>query len=407
MTINSNIIQQYKKIPLHSLVCVFSDSVEKSIEISKKYFQEYEIISKIQIMIDYFNRVPDDDFRKDIFYEIKHRIRLKLFLGERVVFCSELLNHNLRNDIINEIKTLSVPIYYIVDSNIDLDFELIRGDHTAYLIKENIDNFNVVDKLPVNGDLLYEKIKNQFNGLTVIPDIHSSYDNFLSAYTWAMQMNHFIIMLGDIIDYGDDPVKCIELAYSICIKGQGMLSIGNHENKILKWLYNKNNNSIKLSVGNKVTVDAFQNLSKISKQKVENKFKTLMNLGRHHIRVKNVMFAHAAIDQSFWSLDSEKLYDQELKNLALYGQIDKEKPKLENGMPNRSYAWINNIGENQLVVVGHDIRSIVKPLEIKNEQNGSAVFLDLGSGKGGRLCTADIKLNNDSDFLRISNYNLY
>jgi protein phosphatase len=79
-----------------------------------------------------------------------------------------------------------------------------------------------------------------------------------------------------------------------------------------------------------------------------------------------------------------------LEGMALFGEIDTENPKREDGYPNRIYDWVDRIPATKRVMVGHDIRSTILPLFVKGAVGGEAYFMDTGSGKGGRLTSADV-----------------
>jgi hypothetical protein len=55
--------------------------------------------------------------------------------------------------------------------------------------------------------------------------------------------------------------------------------------------------------------------------------------------------------------------------------------------------------------VGHDIRSIVKPLIVKGSLGGEALFMDTGSSKGGKLTTADLVIRKND--LIVQNFNTH
>ena len=53
-------------------------------------------------------------------------------------------------------------------------------------------------------------------------------------------------------------------------------------------------------------------------------------------------------------------------------------------------------------MVGHDIRRVEKPYEVSGKQGGKAYFMDTGSGKGGRLTSADIIFEGET--LSVKNF---
>ena len=74
-----------------------------------------------------------------------------------------------------------------------------------------------------------------------------------------------------------------------------------------------------------------------------------------------------------------------LKALSLYGETDGSLN--EEGLPIRTYAWVDRIPSGLTVLVEHDTRQMHEPLVIDNADGGRTVFLDTGAAKGGRLST--------------------
>ena len=60
------------------------------------------------------------------------------------------------------------------------------------------------------------------------------------------------------------------------------------------------------------------------------------------------------------------------------------------GLPVRTHGWVDRLPESLTAIVGHDIRSRDASLVVRGQRGGRAVFLDTGSGKGGRLSWIDL-----------------
>ncbi len=67
--------------------------------------------------------------------------------------------------------------------------------------------------------------------LALIADIHANYDAF-QAVVRDIERNAIdrVVCLGDLVGYGPDPHKCIELAFDLC----QTLVMGNHDEAVLK-----------------------------------------------------------------------------------------------------------------------------------------------------------------------------
>jgi len=90
-----------------------------------------------------------------------------------------------------------------------------------------------------------------------------------------------------------------------------------------------------------------------------------------------------------------------LEKTALFGEF-----RVENNSPVYTYGWINDIPMGETVIVGHQIMSRKSPTVRTNANNGSAIFLDTGCGKGGQLSTVDIRFD-DRGGLKVENFNMF
>ena len=222
-----------------------------------------------------------------------------------------------------------------------------------------------------------------------------NYNN--NTIDWAASRNHYLIYLGDIVDHGHDNISCIEIIYDLVMRGKAFLIKGNHENKLEKWLDQIDTGAVrvKLSEANKLTTDAIISLPSNQKTILINRFRALMNLAKNHLIVGNTLFTHAAAEPEMFDIYSHRLKGHH-ESMALYGEIHETYKTKDNGYPNRIYNWVTRIPENKQVIVGHDIRSYQRPVTVKNENNGVAVFMDTGSAKGGLLSSADISFEGET-----------
>jgi protein phosphatase len=244
------------------------------------------------------------------------------------------------------------------------------------------------------GDADYQPIRipdaKQFPGITVIGDVHGDVVHMRSSVQWALSRSNLICFLGDIIDYGKNSIETMQIAYSLIMEGKAVLLMGNHERKILKWA---NNKKVKLSDGNMMTVNALNKLSDVERNKWICKFKALCAHSRIIYEVDDFIFTHGAVHPSYWTNTPHK----NIESYALYGESDSH---LGFKM---MYNWVNYIPKDKTVIVGHDTRSTLAPLTMNSGTGGSAIFLDTGSGKGGKLTTADLRF--DAGKLKLLNYN--
>lgn len=383
-----------KKIPLHCLVLMVGRDSEERTSLLQK-FSPHDVISADTVRF----MLAGDQNRRDInslvYRELNHLVRTKLELGERVVVDHNHYRKADRQALTQQAQRLGVPIYYVVADLPDEDAnDILFGDNIANVIDARVDDFMAISKIDATN-LLSDIEARGFNGIMAVADIHGMVEGLKGAIEWAQGRNLFMIFLGDIVDYGPHPIECVDLVYGVVTRGKGISLMGNHEKKIARWLEQDAANDIKLklSEGNRVTTDAIQHLRFDERKKFEVRFSTLLHLGYQHLVAGRTLFVHGAAEPEMFDLFDHRLPGK-LESIALFGEVDQEKRFLDDGKPNRIYRWIDRIPQDHQVLVGHDIRSIHKPLQVDGENGGRAIFMDTGSGKGGRLTTADIKIRD-------------
>jgi hypothetical protein len=403
-----------KKIPLHSLVLFISNP---RTGLAQHYFQNYEILSIESIIFSIVGEYNRYDVNSYAYNLLLYMVETKIKAGERVVIEGSLFRKEDRLTFTNIAESLGIPIYYMVknssvtatdrySSNFMNNMrDILSGDNIATVINLDIEtNIDIIKK--ISGYNIQEYIENKgFRGITAVGDVHGMLENIKIVYDWAVARNTFILFLGDYIDYGSKSIECVEYIYDLVVRGRAGCVIGNHERKILKWFdQTKNNNyRIQLSPANKTTIDKITAMHDREKNKFECKFRSLLNLSKNHWCISNVVFTHGAVDPQMFNIHSSRL-NGKLETYALYGEVDTIEKNRPDGYPNRVYNWVSEIPNGCIAIVGHDIRNTSMPLIEKNKQGGTVIFLDTGSGKGGKLSTCDLKFQNSK--LYIQNYNV-
>jgi protein phosphatase len=335
-------------VPYHSLVLLSNRNLKNKFPI-----HEFVDIESIKGTLNHRDCNPDVLF-EEIFYVLESKFRL----GDRVVM---VVNDQYQKEL----------------------YAKFCEDNGAKIFVGDADYKPVLQPNPKN-----------FSGITVIGDVHGDIDNLRSAIKWGIGRSNLLCFLGDIIDYGNDNIEVMNTVYSLVMQGKAIMMMGNHERKILKWL---NNKKVKLSDGNMKTVNNLNKLSDEEKQKWIGRFKSLCAHTKVVYEIDDFVFTHGAVHQSYWLKENNK----NLEHYAYYGESSDN-----NSLNYRlMYNWVNYIPKNKTVIVGHDTRSTVAPLIMNSSNGGSAIFLDTGSGKGGKLTSADLKFDNNK--LKLSNYNKY
>lgn len=414
-----------KRIPLHSLVFLVGPTRGGKTYLAEDKFPNYEVIRLSSIQHSLTGELSNPLHEDLVFNEMARSIKLKLSLGERVVIDSYNLRKSDRTYLADIGYKLGVPVFYIVvnrplsekidgerqedvirdiknqeEGFVHNEREILRGDGIANVIDYRRDDFDVVKKFQTS--MMLEDIKSRgYRGIMVIGDVHGMIEPLKNATEWATRRELFAVFLGDLLDYGPSPLDCIEHVYDIVMRGRGISLIGNHERKIERWLDQMKRGEVRLrlSEGNRVTTRAIEALSSESRIKFECKFKSLLSHSRHHLIIGETLFAHGAAEPEMFEIYSSRLSGH-FETMALFGEVDGNKPN--SGYPNRVYNWVDRIPAGKRVMVGHDIRSTLKPLFVQNENGGEAYFMDTGCGKGGQLTSADILFENGA--LSVKNF---
>jgi protein phosphatase len=403
-----------KLIPLHSLVITVGPDPDLNDErVRQEGFSEHEIVSASSIRFDLVGDKTRRDIDATVYAELHRRVETKLRLGERVVVSAANLRRDGRAALANIGVSFGVPVFYLVydDPNADTATrhrvqsaakDFLRGDGIAEVIDMGVAGLDPVKK-NFSSDL--EALKSKFNGITVIGDIHGMRSSLLSALEWARSRRHFVIFLGDVVDYGPHSLECANEVYQTVMRGNGELIIGNHERKIARWIDQpeRSRHMMRLSDGNKITTNALSTLGNPYRDQWMNRFRGLVARSPYRLRLNNTYYTHAAVHPSAWTAT---LDHKNMENLSLFGEFDTSAaPASRLGGPDRpprTYNWIDAIPSDTLVFVGHDARSMTNPVVQTNVTGGQAVFMDTGAGKGGFLSSVDLRWAPEG--LKLENY---
>ena len=415
------------QIPLHALIIMVGPSGSGKSTFVKKYFQPFEVVSSDAIREELTGDLRNQHVNDVVFQEFNRRIEIKLRLGERVVADAMNLRKKDRTRVAHIGANMRIPVFYVVvNRSLEEKLEtadwrsqnliektqetfkgqekdILSGDNMSTIIdtrvseEEGAEEVDVVQKFDFNN-FTQEIIDAGYKGIDIIGDVHGMTEDFQRLVTHATRKNHFIVQLGDVVDYGPDSVGCVELMYKIGMYGRGLFIIGNHERKLERYLRQKKEGNIRVQVkgGIKSTVKQLDELSPQKFEHFEQRFGALMYHARHHATVtigdERIMFVHAAASPQMWDLVTPRLTGFN-ENRAVFGQIDKDMPRLEDGYPNRIYDWVDDIPEGDTVYVGHDIQDMKVPHTKNGKLGGKAVFVDTGSGKDGVLSVIDRKFD--------------
>lgn len=235
--------------------------------------------------------------------------------------------------------------------------------------------------------------------LLVIGDVHGNYPALEKAINYAADSNLLLVSLGDLVDYGPQPFKCVKAMLNWMV-GDGYLAIrGNHEQKFSRYLQQMIQGDIKVKVkgGLAITVDILNQLPANLKRDAVLNFEQMYNRMHDYLIVNDTfVFAHGGIHEEFWSktyLDPN-LKNGKIRNVLLYGEVDGFQ---EDGYPNRTYNWAQSIPSGMNVFIGHDVAGD-QPTVQKNSEGGVLHMVDTGSGKGGHLSAVLVDIKDPANF---------
>ena len=264
---------------------------------------------------------------------------------------------------------------------------VVNCDKNKYNILEELVSKYGINYFTTEKDVKATKINqikfheplNFSNGFMVIGDVHGCLNELKAAFDWAYGLKLPVILLGDLISYGNNTLETLEYCYDKVINNNALYIRGNHEIRLLKYFWNIISYS-DLNNGNKVTVNSYKLLSEFSKRKWLFKLESLWNQGSYSIHLDNFHMAHGCIPKTYWN----------------------KMPSTNNDFmlgPWNNYSWIDSVPKNQFVIVGHNPKSFEAPVTNKNSLGGTTIFLDTGAGKGGKLSCVIIKDNKIDHFI--------
>lgn len=387
-------------------------------------FKPYEIISSDTIRHELCHDFMDNTNNKNVFDKFYNDIEFRLKNGLRVVADATNLRTEDRQKLVNIAKIYNNKIYYVIINN-DMETKRKNGGWRNEIITKHgtlIDRHQVIfeseEKRILRGDenkevIIIDTRKEKYNIINTIHDNELSFLNNknvriigdvhgnLNELNSAINTDNFIIFLGDIVDYGEHSIQCADIVMDMVNNGKAFCIRGNHEKKIAKlgtkFIETGRYDDISMSHGNKITFESHDNNDNaITWFK---KFISFNNIYMEYIRFNNAILAHAAVHEKLWDNSNRfkfKLPEGPIHSHCMYGQTTGE--FLDN-YPVRIYDWVDKIPNNNIAIVGHDIRSVNEPFVQISENGGKAIFLDTGSSKGGKLSYIDCMIDKDNNLI--------
>ena len=207
-----------------------------------------------------------------------------------------------------------------------------------------------------------------YKRVLAIGDIHGHYSEFISLYNkLEVTDNDLVILLGDLIQGGDENLKMLRWAMAASSKKNVVILMGNAEEDFLK-KFNKNNPNI-LEIKGSTAVELAA-AAKIEPTLIKDVYRFLKNLRTHYNLNDLFFFCHAGIDP-------QRTLTEQTKSKLL---------------SNRPKNFADSYRGRALIVVGHTRvqkinPSYTTPIKLANR---NILLLDTGIKKGGRVSCVDV-----------------
>lgn len=231
---------------------------------------------------------------------------------------------------------------------------------------------------------MFATLSTRFKNFRIIGDVHGD----INGFRHAVETNHFIIQLGDLVDYGPDSGAVMALMLQVQDEKRGIFLIGNHDRKLGLFL-----KGFRVRKDNILTRTLDQ-INQHPDKKLTDKILQALEKAPAWLIFKNFIFVHGGFHTRMLvePPPANPLTPiNALLSRTLYGETTNK--TLANGYPVRRLNWVNHIPSGYTLYCGHDCRSTDgRPWIRKGYAGGTAVFMDTGAGKGGHLSWIDIPI---------------
>lgn len=390
-------------IPEFSLVLLIGASGSGKTTFAKKHFKDSEIISSDVCRAMISNDENDQSISGEAFELLHYIVGKRLKHKKLTVVDATNLNENARENlkvIAGEYHAIPVAIVFDVPFSICEQRNSKRENRNVknYVIKRQVnslrginkklknegfrrvnyfDKVDEIDKVEIIREPLWNNKMNEKGPFDIIGDIHGCYDelcelleklgyrNDLSDECYKHPDGRKVIFLGDLVDRGPGVVNVLKLAMNMVNSGTAYCLLGNHENKLIKWVK-----------GKKVTdkhgfLKTRDSLDKESEEFLIELKDFLTSLISHYVFDEGkLVVAHAGLKEELQGRGSGKV-----KEFALYGERTGEIDEF--GLPVRE-DWSIGYRGKAIVVYGHTPQMDVVRLN-------NTINIDTGCVFGGKL----------------------
>ena len=411
-----------------SLVVLVGPSGAGKSHFCAEHFDAREVVSSDALRVEFTGDLRRQDKNDEVFREFHRRIEVKIQAGQRVVADATNIRNRDRRDVAEIGQMLNVPVTYVVINRtmqskhqtggwrndvykkgrplmeaMEETFQanektILDGDNglADEVVDTRVDEFEVIPMFP-RTHIARHLLDRGFEFVRVVGDIHGNLDGMSRALEGVDDRGvTFTLMLGDVIDYGSRTLDTAMLAYRIVSTGEGIMVRGNHERKIRNWVVQEGRKvgsfRGRLSHGNDVTTNQLLAMDPRLRARWEQRFLSLIELSPDWINIGNMIFTHGAVHHRMWGNTLFRAPpNSALESYALFGETTGETDP-DTGFPIRRYDWVNELEPGKEAIVGHAILNRDAPVGLRGKNGGSAIFLDTGSGKDGKMSWIDFEI---------------
>jgi protein phosphatase len=391
------------RLPEISLVLLIGPSSSGKSTFAKKYFLPTEIISS-----DYCRALVSDSENdlsaNDAAFELLHFLAAKrLKVGKLTIIDALNLRKEDRARLVQLAKdnyalasaiVLETPIRKLFDRH-----ETRRDrEFSKQVLQKQFDDFKrsmrTIDRegfsytyfidpeeeIKIVRQSLWNNKKNEKGPFDIIGDIHGCFDELQAlllklGYTISLKedghysVEHWdkrkVIFLGDLTDRGNKTAETLRLVMDMVRSGQAFCILGNHDDKLNKYLCGKNVNT---AHGLDKTIQQLANASNDFRKEVKDFTNALIS---HYVLDEGkLVVAHGGLPEEMHGRASASV-----RAFCLFGETTGETDEF--GLPVR-YNWAKNYKGKAMVVYGH---TPVPEAEWLN----NTINIDTGCVFGGRL----------------------
>ncbi len=401
-------------IPDLSLVILIGASGSGKSSFARKHFKNTEILSS-----DFFRAMVRDDesdqaATQDAFDVLHYVLEKRLAAGRLTVIDATNVQARDRRSLLklakqyhvqtvaialnllesicqsrNQQRERQVPasvithqVRNVAQSLLTLEQEKIRRIYV-------LNSPEAIESVEINRQPLSNNRKQDSGPFDIIGDVHGCCDeletllkqlgyeaenlsqeiSFWDFPTYRHPEGRRALFLGDLVDRGPRILDTVRLVRNMVVAGSGLCIVGNHENKLLRWLSGK---KVKLTFGLAETVAEIEAISGVEKNgaiaELQSFFKSMES---HYVFDDgDLVTAHAGLRESLQGRRSGHVH-----NFAMYGETTGETDQF--GLPVR-YEWATEYKGKAAVVYGHT--PVAEAVWLNN-----TIDIDTGCVFGGKL----------------------